>query len=121
METFKNLYQFIEHCEDIIQQAKENNKDEFALITIMAQANHLNDERLLNDARITLEVYYDFLQEAIAEELFIFCSIIVKAKNIEIDHYIALAQTIIPEDAIDFKKQIIALDIILNDQYLSNE
>lgn len=121
MQTFKNLYDFIEHCEDVILESKEQDKEEFQILAIMANANYMNISRLLDDARITLTFYYSYLQESVKEELFNFASLIVKAKNIEIEHYIKLANTIIPDDGDEFKKQIIALDIILNDQFLSNE
>jgi hypothetical protein len=119
MQTFKNLYEFIGHCEEVIEEAKEVNENDFALLAVMAQANYMNPERLINDARITLSVYYDFLKESIEEEMFDFAVLIVDAKNIEIEHYIHLAKTIMPDDAKHFKKQIIALDLILNDHYLS--
>ena len=121
MQTFKNLYDFIEHCEDVILESQEEDKEEFAILAVMANANYMNLERLLNDAKITLNFYYSYLEESVKEELFNFAVLIVQAKNIEIQHYIKLAKTIIPEETDDFKNQIIALDIILNDQYLSND
>lgn len=121
MQSFKNLYDFVEHCEEIILQAKEDDKEEFAIIAIMAQANYTNKERLLRDAQTSLTLYYSYLQQSVKEELYNFAAIIVKAKNIEIEHYNKLANTIIPDDAEDFRKNLIAMDIYLNNEYLSND
>lgn len=121
MESFKNLYEFVEHCEDVILQSKEDDKEEFAILAIMAQANYTNQERLLIDAQITLTFYYQYLLEAIQQELYNFAAIIVKAKNIEVQHYTKLSITIIPDDAEEFKKNLIALDLYLNNEYLSND
>ena len=116
---FRNLLEFISYCEEVCENI-EDTQDLFILSTI-ATASYVNIERLLEDAATSLNLYYHWLQIAIEQEMYMCAAQIVTAKQCEIEHYIQLANNVIPEDKEEFKNQIIALDIILNDQYLSND
>lgn len=116
---FKNLLEFISYCEEVCENI-EDTQDLFILSTI-ASASYVNLERLLEDAAITLNLYYHWLQIAIEQEMYMCAAQIVTAKQCEIEHYIQLANNVIPEDKEQFKYAIIELDAQLNNQYLSNE
>jgi hypothetical protein len=114
---FKTLLEFVKYCEEVCDNIDDQDEDFFLLSTIAA-ATHINLERLLEDAAITLDAYYYWLLEAVQQEMYLCAAQIVTAKNCEIDHYIQLANTVIPEDSAQFKYGIIELDTQINNKYL---
>jgi len=114
---FKTLLEFVKYCEEVCDNI-EDQDDDFFLLSTVAAASHINLERLVEDAAITLNAYYYWLCEAVQKEMYMCAAQIVTAKNCEIDHYIQLAQTVIPEDIIQFKYRIIELDTQINNKYL---
>jgi hypothetical protein len=116
---YKNLIEFVNYCEEVCDNITDT--EELTIIAAIANANCITLERLIEDAATTLNVYYHWLKEAIKQELFYLAAQIVTAKQCEIEHYIQLANNVIPEDKEEFKYAIIELDLQLNTKYLSNE
>lgn len=115
MKAFKNLTNFLKYCEQVCSY-DDSDEDEFVILSALAQTSYLTPEKLIEDVEITLHVYYNFLVQSIKEEMYMCAAQIVDAKQCEIEHYIRLAKTIIPED--DLKEAIINTDKELNQQYL---
>lgn len=114
---FKTLLEFVKYCEEVCDNT-EKQDDGFFLLATIAGASHLNAERLLEDAAISIDAYYYWLVQAVREEMYMCAAQIITAKNCEINHYIELAETIIPEELEEFKYGIIELDTQINDKYL---
>ena len=117
---FKTLIEFISYCEEVCDNIDDQDED-FILLSTIASAQYINCERLLEDAAITLNAYYYWLKEAVTQEMYYNAAQIVTAKNCEIEHYIQLAQVVIPEEFVQFKYSIIELDTQINNKYLTNE
>jgi hypothetical protein len=116
---FKNLIEFISYCEEVCDSIEDS--EELFILSTIASASYINLERLIEDANITLNQYYHWLKEAIKEEMYMSAAQIVTAKQCEIEHYLQLANNVIPQDITEFKYAIIELDLQLNNQYLSND
>lgn len=115
MKAFKNLTNFLKYCEQVCSY-DDSDEDEFIILSALAEASYLTPEKLIEDVEITLHVYYKFLVQAITEEMYMCAAQIVDAKQCEIEHYIRLANSVLPLD--DLKEAIINTDKELNQQYL---
>lgn len=108
MKKFKDLYQFVEYCEEI-----NNDTEGFFLLSLVASTS--TKEELLEDATKTLTEYYKWLKEAIDEELFNMASIIHKALENEKVHYMELGRCVLKAS---ISKDIKRLDTELKERYL---
>lgn len=115
MKAFKNLTNFLKYCEEVCSY-DDSDEDEFVILAALAEASYLTPEKLIEDVEITLHVYYKFLSQAVSEEMYMCAAQIVDAKQCEIEHYIRLANNILPLD--NLKESIINVDKELNQQYL---
>ncbi len=116
MKSYSNLLEFLAYCEEVCENIEDT--QELQILATIASANYVSLQRLIEDAAISLNVYYFWLAEAIKQEMFMCAAQIVHAKQCEIEHYIELANNVIPQDKEEFKYSIIELDSQLNTKYL---
>jgi len=108
MKTFKNLLDFVGYCEMVLEDSND-------LFIIAMIASHLTEEEMLVEVEVCLEVYYFWLKQAIASELYLLAGCIVNAKESEIEHYFNLASAVLKKN---INKEIIEIDKKLNKKHL---
>lgn len=113
-EDFTDLYDFITHCEDLIEMETDTeDNDEWLIFALAAQ---LTEDELLDDMDATFDIYYEYLKEAQDAELFLICVIISKTIVIEQNHYATLTKQVLGKS---LKTKIRLINEVKKIKYLS--
>lgn len=107
---YRDLYSFVENCEDILEGSIDILDDIQVLICTVA-----TKDEILEHMSIILEEYYFWLGQAIKEELYAMAAIIRNTIAIELKHYKGLTWKILK---VRLNTEIDVINDLLKNKYL---